>query len=154
MNRVSEASKPCAACGTPISRTRYGPRLEDLTAFRKRKFCSLSCANTRATLTKHGYSWRARKHLQSSCEACGERRQLQAHHVDQGRSNNEPTNIQTLCKWCHDYLHTTAKRLGIPVAGRMACLALRAESPLGWTALDASAMPSSRKSRKSSDAQS
>lgn len=133
-----------------MSRMRYGKQLEDLGAFSKRKFCSLSCANTRQTLTKHGYSWRARKHLQTSCEACGERRQLHAHHVDQNKANNEPANIQTLCKWCHNYLHATAKRLGVAVAGKMASLALLTASRNVSTACDASVMPSSRKSRKSS----
>lgn len=137
-----------------MSRKRYGAQLEALTAFNKRRFCSLSCANTRKTLTKHGYSWRARKHLGILCEACGERRRLQAHHVDQNKANNDPQNIQTLCKWCHDYLHATAKRIGVPIAGRMACLELRSGFPLEWTACDPSAMPSSRKSSKSSGGQS
>jgi len=123
MQRVAEPSKPCAACGTAISRRRFGGRLEDLTAFRRRRFCSLSCANTRRTLTKHGYSWRARKHLKSSCEACGSASDLQAHHVDLDRSNNEPGNIQTLCKPCHDFWHATAKRLGRSGAGKMGLIA-------------------------------
>jgi len=112
--------------------------LEDLTAFNKRRFCSLSCANTREILTKHGYSWRARKHLKASCEACGETRWLQAHHVDQDITNNQPGNIQTLCKWCHNFHHATAKRLGLTVAGRMASLALRTASLSGWTDLEPS----------------
>lgn len=125
---VVVAAKPCQNCGVPMSRKRYGAQLEDLTVFSRRRFCSLSCANTRKTLTKHGYSWRARKHLTISCEACGERRDLHAHHVDQDKANNQPENIQTLCKWCHGFLHATAKRLGLAVAGRMASLALRMEA--------------------------
>src|SRR5262245_9588805 len=150
MRKVEVASKPCENCGIPMSRKRYGKHLEDLTAFNKRKFCSLSCANTRRVLTKHGYSWRARKHLKISCEACGERRQLQAHHVDQNKANNEPSNIQTLCKWCHNFLHSTAKRLGLTMAGKMACLELQQEFETGWTALKDSATRSSRRSRTKS----
>src|SRR3989304_383917 len=145
---VSVASKPCANCGQPMSRKRYGKQLEDLTVFHKRRFCSLSCANTRKILTKHGYSCRARKHLRRLCEACGERRNLVAHHIDQNIANNEPPNIQTLCKWCHNFLHATAKRLGLTIAGRMASLGLQQEFLIGWTALEPSEMPSSRKSRK------
>ncbi len=122
MQRVLEPSKSCVTCGASISRKRFGGRLEDLTAFNKRRFCSLSCANTRTDLTKHGYSWRARKHLKPSCEACGSVRLRQAHHVDQVNANNEPQNIQTLCKFCHDFWHTTARRIGREVAGRMPCL--------------------------------
>ena len=145
MRRVAEASKPCETCGVLMSRKRYGALLEDMGAWNRRRFCSLSCANTRTVLTKHGYSWRARKHLKTECEACGERRELHAHHVDQNNRNNQPENIQTLCKWCHNFLHATAKRRGLALAGRMASLELRATYPIGWTDLKDSATPSSRK---------
>ena len=122
MQKVCEELKPCAVCGQVMFRKRYGARLEDLNAFNRRKFCSLSCANTRMELTKHGYSWRARKHLKISCEACGSALKLEAHHIDQDRTNNAAQNIQTLCSHCHDFWHTTAKRIGRLVAGRMPCL--------------------------------
>lgn len=150
MQRLLEIAKCCEACGAPMLRKRFGARLEDLSAFNKRKFCSLSCANTRQDLTKHGYSWRARKHLKSSCEACGSERHLEAHHVDQDRTNNEAHNIQTLCSPCHDFWHATAKRIGRAIAGRMPSLALPAAFPLGWTVLEPSETPLSLKSRNSS----
>ncbi len=119
MRKAIEEEKYCEACGVAFYRKRFGERLEDLTAFRKRKFCSLSCANTRKVLTKHGYSWRARKHLKDSCEACGCVQLLEAHHVDQNKANNLPENIQTLCSFCRDFWHKTAKRLGRAIAGKM-----------------------------------
>ncbi len=131
-----------------MSRKRFGERLEDLSVFRRRRYCSLSCANTRQELTKHGYSWRARKHLRTSCEACGSEDCLEAHYVDQDRANNDPANIQTLCSPCHDFWHATAKRIGRSIAGRMPCLVSQTAFPLGWTDLKDSATPSSRKSRK------
>jgi hypothetical protein len=123
MERKPEEAKFCECCGTEMLRKRFSGRLEDLSVFMKRRFCSLSCANTRTDLTKHGYSWRARKHLKKKCEACSYARALQAHHIDQDKTNNEPENIQTLCKHCHDFWHTTAKRIGRTVAGRMPRLA-------------------------------
>ncbi len=141
MKQVNEPLKSCENCGATISRRRYGSRLEDLTAFRKRRFCSLSCANTRKTLTKHGYSWRARKHLKTACEACNETRSLIAHHIDQDKTNNAPENIQTLCKWCHNFWHATQKRRGWLVAGKMAYLASQQKFPLGWTDLKDSETP-------------
>ena len=119
MERRPEEAKFCECCGAEMLRKRFSGRLEDLSAFKKRRFCSLSCANTRTDLTKHGYSWRARKHLKSCCEACSYTRALQAHHIDQDKTNNDPENIQTLCKHCHNFWHTTAKRLGRTVAGSM-----------------------------------
>ena len=139
--------KPCAFCSIPFSRR----RLESQRAFGLRRFCSLSCAGSRTgPLTKHGYSWRARKHLKPTCEACGANVRLIAHHVDQDKSHNTPENIQTLCKWCHDFWHSTAKRRGLLIAGRMPVLLslgrLDSEEqqttfPLGWTDLKDSATP-------------
>ncbi len=98
----------------------FNGRLEDLSAFHRRRFCSLTCANTRRTpLTKHGYSYRARKHLGKECEACGHSKSLHAHHIDQDNANNSKENIQTLCKHCHNFWHTTQKRRGWSIAGRM-----------------------------------
>lgn len=122
MNKKQEPKKHCELCGTVMLRKRYQGRLEDLSVFMRRRFCSLRCANTRTDLTKHGYSWRARKHLKTKCEACGYTRALQAHHINQSIKDNRPENIQTLCKHCHDFWHTTAKRLGKTVAGRMPSL--------------------------------
>ncbi len=141
MQRAAEELKFCATCGVEMSRGRYGERLEDLSAFRKRKFCSLSCANTKPVLTKHGYSWRARKHLKISCEACGSVRLLEAHHVDQDKANNQPENIQTLCSPCHDFWHATAKRIGRAVAGKMPPLVYPTASSSGWTDLKGSETP-------------
>jgi hypothetical protein len=155
-------SKRCARCGIEFSRTRYNGVLESNFAFRRRKFCSRSCANTRTyRLTTHGYSWRARKHLKQACEACGMQMRLIAHHVDQDIANNVPENIQTLCKWCHDFWHTSAKRLGRTIAGRLPCLVLDGKAdtqesqvgfPAGWTASEPSANLSSRRSRSGLDA--
>ena len=122
MRRVYESVKYCESCGKAMGRKRYAGRLEDLTAYRQRRFCSLSCANTRQTLTKHGYSWRARKHLRMNCEACGSEKDLEAHHIDQTIKNNAPQNIQTLCKKCHDFWHSTGRRIGKYPVGRMASL--------------------------------
>lgn len=148
--RVNEQPKPCVTCGQIMFRKRYGSQLEGMGEFTKRKFCSLSCANTRGVLTRHGYSWRARKHLKHSCEACGWPRKpsLQAHHVDQDITNNEPENIQTLCKTCHDFWHSTAKRLGRVIAGRMPSLAPAQGLPIGWSASTRSATATRRSSSK------
>jgi hypothetical protein len=120
MPRKLDPTKSCDHCGVKLQRRMIGLRLEDRSVFLRRKYCSLTCANSkRRPLTKHGYSWRARKHLKPTCEGCGHPKSLEAHHVDQDKSNNVPTNIQTLCTHCHDFWHATAKRLGRDIAGRM-----------------------------------
>lgn len=46
-----------------------------------------------------------REHLKPFCEKCGfeaqERRQLDVHHKDGDKSNNDPSNLITLCPPCH-----------------------------------------------------
>lgn len=45
-------NKKCECCETVLIRKRYGKRLESTTAFKKRKFCSLKCSNTRKPASK------------------------------------------------------------------------------------------------------
>ena len=95
--------KKCANCETMMTRKLYGNRLEDMAVFKRRRFCSLSCANTKAK--PKSYNHRARKFLKDRCEVCGSAERRQAHHKDRDQSNNTPENIQTLCGSCHTALH-------------------------------------------------
>ena len=146
MQRVLEQTKYCKCCKAEMVRQRFNGRLEDLAVFNRRKYCSLSCANTRVRPSHwETYHWRARKHRGLSCEACGSTEKLHAHHVDGDPKNNEANNIQTLCVFCHNFLHATADRLGWTTPGRLP------QFPLGWTDLDASVTPLSRKSQNGSE---
>lgn len=113
--------RPCATCGKTMYRKRFATRLEDPSRFAARRFCSLSCANTRVEVGYHGNSWRARQHLKDSCERCGLTEKLQAHHSDHDRSNNTSENIQTLCGYCHAWWHHETRRLGRTISGRAPC---------------------------------
>lgn len=116
--------KPCAICGRPMERKRINGRLEDVGVFRRRRHCSLSCANSRTEVTRSGASQRARRLRGPRCEVCGateSRRQgqtirLDVHHADSNRWNNSPENLQTLCHACHMKWHhahgLTAKAIG------------------------------------------
>jgi DNA-binding transcriptional ArsR family regulator/cytochrome c553 len=84
----------------------------------------LSDQTTRLTpsaLPKHGH----RRHLKDACEACGfvpqHDRQLEIHHVDQNRSNNDAANLQTLCSNCHSLAHGTAQKRS-PLSGEQALI--------------------------------
>lgn len=118
--QAKDPKKFCLHCGVELLRQKFGNRLEDRGSFLRRKYCSLTCANSKkGILTKHGYSWRARKHLKKACEACGHTKSLQAHHINQNIRNNKPINIQTLCRHCHNFWHALQKRLGWTIAGKM-----------------------------------
>jgi hypothetical protein len=114
-----DPERHCERCGLPLTRRRFGSRLEDRSAFLRRRFCSLTCANSRSKLTKGGYHWRARKYRKTACEACGRMKALHVHHVNGNPSDNDPVNLQTLCTHCHNFWHAALDRLGRPIAGRM-----------------------------------
>lgn len=54
----------------------------------------------------------SRKFIKPFCEACGFPDKLHTHHIDGDWRNNKEANIQTLCTYCHNYLHRIQKRLG------------------------------------------
>lgn len=49
------------------------------------------------------YSYR--KQLKDACERCGANENLLVHHRDENRRNNDPMNLETLCKRCHQIEH-------------------------------------------------
>jgi len=105
MQRVNEESKPCDWCGVTLSRNRFNGRLEDLSVFRRRRFCSISCAKMKKQVGWSMLHKRARAHLKQCCETCGGTNLLAAHHKDKTTTNNDPSNIQTLCVHCHARHH-------------------------------------------------
>lgn len=124
MRRKEDAEKLCENCGARFSRQRYVTMLEDRSAFLRKRFCSLTCANSRPGTVKKGtFHFRARKHMKQKCETCETSKSLQVHHVDQDHTNNTPSNLQTLCKHCHGFWHATQKRRGWTIAGQMPLLA-------------------------------
>lgn len=146
--RTEEQTKFCELCGTSYRRKMFNGRLEDLGVFKRRKYCSIRCASTRERPGHWGtYHWRARRHRKSSCEACGSRELLHAHHADGRPENNDPANIQTLCVFCHNFLHATADRLGWIEPGRLPSL----REPPGLEASEiVSCQPSQNSSAKRS----
>ena len=142
MQRKQEPEKYCENCGKKLIRMRYSGRLEDFSAFQNRKYCSLTCANTKKTVTEAGHRWRAEQLRKDSCEICGTRSRLHAHHIDGNITHNWQGNIQTLCFDCHMAHHRLCRRLGRTVPGRAELRELQAGFPLGWTDLSASETPS------------
>lgn len=123
MPRKADPEKSCETCGMQMERKTINGRLEDAGVFQRRKYCSLTCANTRKHPKHWGtHHWRARKLIGKACEACQAVTSLQAHHINQNPENNDPTNVQTLCMQCHGFWHATAKRRGWAIAGRMPIL--------------------------------
>ena len=100
--------KKCHHCSQTMIRKRYGKTLEDMGAFRRRKFCSRICmalAMTRPNPTRWTVQKRVRRFLQTKCESCGTTHRLAIHHRDKNWQNNEPLNLATLCMSCHTSWH-------------------------------------------------
>lgn len=96
----------------------------DFSRFLNRKYCSLSCANTRKEVTTAALRWRAEQLRGNVCEICGTTERLQAHHIDGNIGHNVPENIQTLCISCHAKHHHWCRRNGMNIPGRMSATEL------------------------------
>ena len=100
------SDKICQTCGISFNRTRFASGvLEDLTRYRARRFCSISCAGVRQNVKPQAFHQQARKFRGEKCETCGTTENLHVHHVDHNPRNNDPSNLQTLCASCHLKLH-------------------------------------------------
>lgn len=118
-NAIEIPPKLCEMCGEKFSRKYINGRLEDGNVFRRRRFCSLSCASSKAQVGRSALLWRARRLRGPECEACGVAKRLHAHHVDGDQANNAADDIQTLCNNCHNFWHAALERRGMPISGRM-----------------------------------
>lgn len=97
--------KHCERCGVLLTRKRFGKRLEDRGVFLRRRFCGLSCSNSKVEVGKSAHHWRARQQKAQACEGCGTTVGLHVHHKDRNPANNSPENLTTLCGSCHLRLH-------------------------------------------------
>ena len=46
-----------------------------------------------------------------SCERCGASEKLQVHHIDEDPSNNNASNLETLCATCHNRHHQNQSKV-------------------------------------------
>ena len=120
----ANAAEPrqCETCLSTLERRRNeAGRLEGFRDFMRRRFCSLSCANSRSKggESRNAYLFHARKLLRPACEACGATENRQAHHVNTDWRDNSPANVQTLCLFCHHFWHAMHERLGMTPTQRM-----------------------------------
>lgn len=106
--RKEEPKIHCRSCGKELERKIFNGRIEDLSVFKKRRYCNRECmskAMVHKQVTLSGYRERARKLLDSRCGICGTDRNLQCHHVNKDVSDNRRENVQTLCASCHSTWH-------------------------------------------------
>lgn len=151
----STETRHCETCSSILERRRNDAgRLEGFRDFMRRRFCSLSCANSRSKggTSRKASHYHARKQRAECCDACGTSKRLQAHHIDENWTNNDPTNLQTLCVFCHAFWHAMHRRLGMKPTQRMPRLASLSPTAPAVVLDDCAptAMPSTRSRRASS----
>jgi hypothetical protein len=103
--------KHCLVCGAILLRKRFSSGvLEDRGRFLIRMTCGKKCQALMQVKTnsKHKQTMlsRARKFKKNYCEECGMIGKLHIHHMDKNILNNNQENLKTLCRKCHDALHT------------------------------------------------
>ena len=118
---LADVPKACHACGARMTRQRFSGRLEDRTAFLRRRYCNRACmgrAFVKDTPSSSALRYRTAKYRGTICEQCGATTSLHAHHIDGNLHNDSPQNIQTLCTHCHGSHHHRVRRAGLTVPGR------------------------------------
>ena len=106
--RNPDPEKFCNTCGKKLTRKRYGGTLEDMGAFRRRKYCDRVCmalGQQKPEPSRSAIQKRLRRFRSSSCGRCGATANLAIHHKDGDWRNNDPSNLETLCGSCHTALH-------------------------------------------------
>ena len=126
--------KHCAYCGEKLERKRFGGnRLEDFSAFTRRKYCNQECMGngflrightTQNIDDAHSTSRHINKRILKSnrCAECGTDKDLQVHHIDGDYNNNTVENLIVLCRSCHMKRHRKKCVIcGKPVRGHGYC---------------------------------
>jgi len=91
MNRT-EKQRPLCGCGKPVS-------WQSITKMGF-KIWKTGCSTC---------EYHAKKNRKPYCENCGAKKNLQIDHINGDRSNNNPSNLQTLCRPCHNIKTTEYK---------------------------------------------
>lgn len=116
MPRPSKAcpDKMCEFCGKPFNRRRFGTRLEDYGRFLTRRFCSISCAESKPfPMDRRTFCKRAQEFRKASCDLCGSKQNLDVHHEGGDIRNNTAENTRTLCHSCHMKWHWKLRKRGV-----------------------------------------
>ena len=122
----------CQECGTRLERKPLAAGgLEYLIHFNRRKFCDRRCMASnfdRRHSADVGWStahYHARKIVaRGPCSRCGKPDAMDVHHQDGNHLNNDPSNLERICRGCHNLAHRqrgSCSICGKPVKGLGFC---------------------------------
>ena len=101
-------TKYCLNCGKQLTR-RKSPCgwVESHVMFSKRKYCNNHCQREHQCKAVKASASRMRAHSMAfnKCMRCGKIGRMDVHHKDENPLNNNPSNLETLCRSCHLLVH-------------------------------------------------
>lgn len=132
--KLETPEKYCECCGKKLERRPLASGYtEPMFWFRKRRFCSVACANkvlgeerkkTPAPTPKASRQRARNATPYAPCAICGMNGYTEVHHIDKNPMNNSPENLVRLCKSCHAKQHRQRSLCvvcGRPVKGHNLC---------------------------------
>ena len=130
MKRKEDPIKYCEYCGEQMHRVRYPSRLEDMGAFKRRKYCSRECMAKAFDEVHFGATKSSERRYARSiknhekCAICGSTENVDVHHKDGNWHNNSLDNLIALCRSCHLKEHrpkSVCSICGEPAKGHGLC---------------------------------
>lgn len=114
----------CSNCNKIIQRTRYQLR-KSLNGI---YFCDNMCKNRYLNIIRWKDNYQVKNHrvkreeiiskCNKKCSNCGfdgDVRMLDIHHIDGNHSNNDVSNLTSICVWCHQKYHRCNEKIIIRV---------------------------------------
>ena len=124
MNEIitDDVDKYCAFCGKKLERKYYSNgKLESVGQLMSRKYCDRECMKKAFLKLETDAGWYAshnsarninrliKNNNADTCEICGKIGKMDIHHIDENPQNNNPDNLQVLCRSCHMKIHRPRK---------------------------------------------
>jgi len=102
--------KKCSVCGEVFEALEGNKR--------EKKTCSYSCSNKLFRSGPNNGNWKEDTYRTTCfyyhikrCVICKENRIVEAHHADENKKNNDPSNLIPLCPTHHQYFHSRYKNI-------------------------------------------
>ena len=106
--KYKRITKVCPVCSSTFE-TQEGH-------IREKTTCSYACSNTYFRSGKNNANWRDDTYRSTCflyhkkiCVVCSEDKIVEVHHLDEDKSNNDPSNLVPLCPTHHQYWHSRYK---------------------------------------------
>ena len=98
--------KHCSVCSNPIKN------------YKTSETCGYSCSNKKFRSGPDNGNWKQESYRSTcfhyhkkECVVCQEANIVEVHHLDENKTNNDPSNLIPLCPTHHQYWHSNFRNL-------------------------------------------